>query len=240
MPLPKVSIPSYDLTLPSNNKKIKYRPFIVGEEKNLLLAMESEDINEIRNAVVSVLSNCVLTKGIDIEELPTFDIEYIFLNVRAKSIGESIDIIVTCGDDGETEVPLTIYIDEIKVKKVKGHTNQIKLSDDMTITMKYPSFDRFIIDNFDKNDQEDVLNLSLKIIASCIDIITQGDECWAASDYTESDLLEFLSGLTSPQHKQIDKFFSTMPKLMYETEVVNPNTEKKNKIVLEGLSDFFA
>lgn len=239
MTLPVISTPTYDLVLPSNNKKIKFRPFLVREEKVLLLAMESEDLTQINSAIIDVLDNCILTKGIKVEELPIFDIEYLFLNIRAKAIGESIDLIITCADDGETEVPLTIYIDEIQVKKDKKHKKDIQLSDTMLMRMKYPSFERFIKDNFNKDKKEDMLELSLKIIASCIETVVDGDECWAASDYSEEELLMFLERLTPAQYRDIEKFFSTMPKLRYETVIINPNTEKENSVVLEGLSDFF-
>lgn len=239
MTLPVIATPTYELVLPSNNKKIKYRPFLVKEEKVLLLAMESEDMSQINNAIIDVLENCILTKGIKVNELPIFDIEYLFLNLRGKSIGESIDLIITCGDDGETEVPLTIYIDEIEVLKSEDHSTDIQLSDQMIMKMKYPSFERFIKDNFNKNSKEDLLELSLKIIASCIEMVVDGEECWAASDYSEDDLLKFLERLTPAQYRDIEKFFRTMPKLRYETVITNPNTGKENPVVLEGLSDFF-
>jgi len=240
MTLPVIATPTYDLVLPSNNKKIKFRPFLVKEEKVLLLAMESEDLNQIHSAIIDVLDNCIITKGIKVEELPIFDIEYLFLNIRSKAIGESIDLVITCGDDGETEVPLTIYIDEIQVNVDKNHKKDIHLNDTMMIRMKYPSFEKFVEDNFNKDSKEDLLDLSLKIIASCIELVVDGDECWAASDYTEDDLLKFLERLTPSQYRDIEKFFSTMPKLRYETVVVNPNTNVENPVVLEGLSDFFA
>ena len=239
MTLPVISTPTYELVLPSNNKKIKYRPFLVREEKTLLLAMESEDLSLINGAVIDVLNNCILTKGVKVEELPIFDIEYFFLNLRGKSIGESIDLVITCGDDGQTEVPLTFYIDEIEVEKDENHSKDIQLSDTMMMRMKYPSFERFIKDNFNKDNKEDMLELSFKIIASCIEMVVDGDECWAASDYTEDDLLKFLEQLTPAQYRDIEQFFKTMPKLRYETIVINPVTGKENPVVLEGLSDFF-
>jgi len=240
MTLPVISTPTYELVLPSNNKKIKYRPFLVKEEKILLLAMESEDITQINNAIIDVLENCIITKGIKVNELPIFDIEYLFLNIRGKSIGESIDLIITCGDDGKTEVPLTIYIDEIEVKTSEDHNRDIQLSDKMIMRMKYPSFERFVKDNFNKNSKEDLLELSFKIISSCMEMVIDGENCWAAQDYSEEDLLKFLERLTPQQYKDIEKFFATMPKLRYETTIKNPNTENDNFIVLEGLSDFFA
>lgn len=240
MPLPVISTPTYELVLPSNDKKIKYRPFFVREEKILLLAMESDDLTQINNAIIDVLGSCILTKDVKVTELPTFDIEYLFLNIRAKSIGESIDLIITCSDDGETEVPLTIYIDEIEVKKDPNHSKNIQLTDTLILEMKYPSFDKFIKDNFNQNDKQDLLDLSFRIIASCIETVYQDGECWAAEDYSEEEIIQFLEQLNSKQYKEIEKFFSTMPKLSYQTTVINPNTERENIVSLEGLSDFFA
>ena len=148
MPLPKIVTPSYELTLPSNRKKIKYRPFLVKEEKILILAIEGGNMKDITTAIKDVLANCVLTKGVNIEELPTFDIEYLFLNIRSRSVGESIDLIITCPDDGKTKVNSTIYIDEIKVKKPKDHKKDIKIDDTYTMRLKYPTLDQFIESNF--------------------------------------------------------------------------------------------
>ena len=167
MPLPTVATPTYELKLPSSNKKIKYRPFLVKEEKVLIIALESKSQFEITNAVKDVLKQCILTKGIDVDELPTFDIEYIFLNIRAKSIGEAIKVIVTCPDDGETEVPITIYVDEIKISKSKDHKTDIVLDDKMTLRMKYPSINQFIETNFDVNeDPKENVNKTFKIISA--------------------------------------------------------------------------
>jgi len=149
MPLPTIATPIYELVLPSNEKKIKFRPFLVKEEKILIIALESRDVVQITSAVKQVISDCVLTKEIIVQELPIFDIEYLFLNIRAKAIGESIDLIVTCGDDGVTKVPVTIYVDEIKVNKVEDHTNKIEINNGYTIQLKYPSLEQFINNNFD-------------------------------------------------------------------------------------------
>lgn len=239
MPLPVVTAPSYELVLPSNNKKIKYRPFFVREEKVLLLAMESEDINQINNAIFDVLESCILTKEIKVRDLPVFDIEYLFLNLRGKSIGEAIELVITCGDDGETQVPLTVYIDEIQVQKSPEHSQDIQITDKITVKMKYPSYDQFIKENFDPQNKQDVLDLSFKIVASCIDMVYDDEDCWAASDCTEQEIVDWLQTLNSHQYKGIEKFFKTMPKLRYETTIVNPVTEKENTIVLEGLQNFF-
>ena len=155
MPLPTIVTPSYELTLPSNGKKIKYRPFLVKEEKILILAIESNSMKDISRAIKDVLKNCILTKGVKIDELPTFDIEYLFLNIRSRSIGESIDLIVTCPDDGETKVNKQIYIDEISIKKDKDHNPDIKLDDTYTMRLKYPSLDQFIDENFNFDEGKD-------------------------------------------------------------------------------------
>lgn len=241
MPLPTIATPSYELTLPSTGKKIKYRPFLVKEEKILILALESQDQSEITNAVKDVLKKCILTRGIKVEELPTFDIEYVFLNIRAKSIGESIKIIVTCSDDGVTQVPVTIYVDEIEVKKPEGHTTDIKLDDKMTLRMKYPSLNQFIENNFETSlTPEATVNKAFKVIADCMETIFTEEDAWDVKDYTSKERLEFIEQLNSKQYKEVEKFFATMPKLTHSFEVENPNTKVKNTITLEGLADFFA
>ena len=240
MPLPTVVTPTYELKLPSSNKKIKYRPFLVKEEKVLIIALESKSQFEITNAVKDVLKQCILTKGIDVDELPTFDIEYIFLNIRAKSIGEAIKVRVTCPDDGETEIPVTVYVDEIKVVKSKDHKTDIVLDDKMTLRMKYPSINQFIETNFDVNeDPKDNVNKTFKIISECIDTIYTQEDAWDAKDYTSKERVEFIEQLNSKQYKEVEKFFATMPKLSHKIEVTNPNTKKKSSVVLEGLADFF-
>ena len=240
MPLPTITTPTYELKLPSTGKKIKYRPFLVKEEKILIIALESKGQTEITNAVKDVLKKCVLTRGVNIDSLPTFDIEYIFLNIRAKSIGESINVRITCPDDGETEVPVTIYVDEIQVVKQKGHKADIVLDDKMTLRMKYPSINQFIDSNFEVNDDpNENVSKTFKIISECIDTIYTEEDAWEAKDYTAKERVEFIEQLNSKQYKEVERFFATMPKLSHTIEVTNPNTKKKNSIVLEGLADFF-
>ena len=240
MPLPTVETPTYELKLPSSNKKIKYRPFLVKEEKVLIIALESKSQTEITNAVKDVLKQCILTKDVNVDSLPTFDIEYIFLNIRAKSIGEAIKVLVTCPDDGETEVPVTIYVDEIKVVKSKEHKTDIVLDDNMTLRMKYPSINQFIETNFDTNeDPKESVNKTFKIISECIDTIYTQEDAWDAKDYTSKERVEFVEQLNSNQYKEVEKFFSTMPKLSHKIQITNPNTKKKSTVVLEGLADFF-
>ena len=240
MPLPKISTPTYELELPSTGKKIKYRPFLVREEKILILALESENVDQITNAIKTTLKDCIQTRGVKVEELPTFDIEYVFLNVRGKSVGEAIDLVVTCPDDGETTVPVKVYIDEISVQKNPDHTTDINLDGKLTLRMKYPSLNQFIQNNFDFNtDDESSLEKSFEIIASCIDMIFDADECWSAADSTKKELMSWLDGLNSSQFKQIEDFFATMPKLSHTFKVTNPNTEVESEVTLEGLSSFF-
>mgnify|MGYP003120471661 FL=1 len=236
MPLPKIVTPSYELTLPSNGKKIRYRPFLVKEEKILILAIESDSLKEISRSIKDILKNCILTKGIKVDELPTFDIEYLFLNIRSRSIGESIELVVTCPDDGETKVNTTIYIDEIEVKKNKEHNTDVKIDDTYTMRMKYPSLDEFIDENFNFEGQSDN---SFDIIASCIDMVFSEEEAWEAKDCTKKELIEFVEQMNSAQFKEIEKFFDTMPQLSHEIEVVNPKTKVKSTVTLEGLASFF-
>ena len=240
MPLPTIETPTYELKLPSSNKKVKYRPFLVKEEKILIIALETKNQSDITNAVTDVLKKCVLTKGIDIDTLPTFDIEYLFLNIRAKSIGEDIKLNVTCPDDGKTKVPVTIYVDEIKVTKQRGHTNDIVLDDKMTLRMKYPSLSQFISNNFDTEDEAEALvDKTFNVVADCMDTVFTEEDAWDARDYTPDERIDFVNQLNSKQYKAVEKFFSTMPKLSHKIEVVNPNTKEKSSIVLEGLADFF-
>ena len=239
MPLPKVSTPTYELEIPSLKKNIKYRPFLVKEEKILIIAMESEDPKQITEAVKDVISNCIITRGINVDKLSTFDIEYIFLNIRGKSVGEVAEVLITCPDDGETQVPISINLDDIKVNFAKDHSRDIKLDDNLSLRMKYPSIQEFIKNNFIKADEISVDD-TFGVICSCIEQVYTEEESWAASDCTKKELVEFLEQLSSKQFKKIEKFFETMPKLSHTIIVKNPNTGNENKIVLEGLTSFFA
>lgn len=240
MPLPKIATPQYELILPSTGKTIKYRPFLVKEEKVLILALESQDVNQITNAIKQILKDCIISRGIKVEELPTFDIEYIFLNVRGKSVGESIDLIVTCSDDGETQVPVKIYIDEIEVQKDPEHRSEIKLDNNLVLKMKYPSLNEFIKNNFDfSSNNISTIDKSLDVIASCIDSVYTEEEIWSAKDCTKKELTNWIETLTSYQFQEVEKFFNTMPKLSHTFKVKNPKTEVESEVILEGLSDFF-
>jgi hypothetical protein len=240
MPLPKINTPTYELELPSTGKKIKYRPFLVKEEKILLMALESEDMKQISNGIVQILNDCILTRGVKVESLATFDIEYLFLNVRAKSVGETVEVNVTCPDDGETTVEMEIEIDSIKIQKNKDHKNIIKLDDKYSMKLRYPSFDQFIDNNFEVNDNVSDVNKSLDMITSCIEMVYDEEESWSASDCSKKELTEFVDQLNSKQFKQIETFFTTMPKLSHTIVVENPNTGVESEVVLEGLASFFS
>ena len=238
MPLPKIATPIYELELPSTQKKIRYRPFLVKEEKVLIIAMESEDQKQITTAIKNVISNCILTKGIKVEQLSTFDIEYLFLNIRGKSVGETVDVLITCPDDGETQVETTIDLDAIKVQVDPEHSRDIKLDENLTMRMKYPSLDEFIKSNFSFDDGMGV-DESFQLIASCVEQIYNEEESWSASDCTKKEMVSFIEELSSKQFKEIEKFFETMPKLSHTIKVKNPKTEVESEVVLEGLSSFF-
>ena len=237
MPLPQINAPTYELTIPSSKRKIRYRPFLVKEEKILVIAMESNDIGDIARAVKQVLGQCILTKGTKIDKLSTFDIEYLFLNVRGKSVGETVDIKVTCPDDGVTTVPVTVDLDAIKVTFDPEHDKDIILDDKLKMRMKYPSLDEFIKENFQVDNVG--FEQSIEMIASCVDMIYSEDETWTSADFTQKEMVDFLEGLGSKQFKELEKFFTTMPKLTHEIKVTNPKTKKENTIKLEGLAAFF-
>ena len=225
--------------MPSTGKTIKYRPFLVKEEKLLVLALESDDSKEITNAIKAVLKDCIQTRGIKVETLPTFDIEYLFLNIRGKSVGEDIEVSVLCPDDGETYAEVQISIDEIEVVKDKEHNKQIKIDDKLMMEMRYPSLDQFVKSNFSFNGDNQV-DQSFDLIASCVDKIYSKEEAWTSDDFTKKEVTEFLEQMNSSQFKDIESFFATMPKLRHEVEVLNPKTKKSSKVVLEGLASFFA
>ena len=237
MPLPKISTPTYELELPSNGKKIKYRPFLVREEKILIIAMESEDNKQITNAVKEVISNCILTRSVKVDQLSTFDIEYLFLNIRGKSVGEEVEVLITCPDDGVTQVPVAINLDDIKVETVENHSRDITLDSDLILRMKYPSMEEFIKNNFSAEELN--LDNTFDLISSCIEQVYSEEESWSASDCSKKELREFLEQLSSKQFKAIETFFETMPKLTHTVKVLNPNTKVESDIVLEGLNSFF-
>lgn len=239
MSLPKIDAPTYELVLPSSDRKIKYRPFLVKEEKVLIIAMESESMVDIANAIKQVLGNCILTRGIKVEKLSTFDIEYLFLNVRGKSVGESVDVLLTCPDDGETQVPVTIALSDIQVQKDPEHSNVIKLNDEFSLKMRYPSLDEFVKENFGV-DGVGQIEQSFEMIAKCVEQVYNEEESWAASDHTTEELLEFIESLGASSFKEIERFFATMPKLSHTVKIKNPNTGVESDVVVEGLASFFS
>ena len=238
MPLPTISTPTYELTLPSSKRNIKYRPFLVKEEKILIIAMESQDVKQIARAVKDVLSKCIMTKGTKVEKLSTFDIEYLFLNIRGKSVGEHIEVMVTCPDDGKTQVPMSINIDDINVQTDENHTIDIKLDETYTLRMKYPSLNEFIKNNFDNMNDMNVDD-TFDLISSCIDQVYSEEESWSHQDCTKKELSDFVESLNSSQFKEVENFFTTMPKLLHIVKVTNPNTKVESEIKLEGLQSFF-
>ena len=240
MPLPKIATPSYELELPSTGKTITYRPFLVKEEKLLVIALESEDTKQITNAIKAVIRACVLTKGIKVETLPTFDIEYLFLNIRGKSVGEDLDVKLICPDDNKTEVNVNINLDDIQVNKPEGHSNQIKLDNNLMMELKYPSLNEFIKNNFDPNEVgTNAMEQSFDLIGSCINKIYNEDEVWVAADCSKKEINDFLDSMNSNQFKEVEKFFETMPKLSHTVKVKNPKTKVESDVVLEGLASFF-
>ncbi len=238
MPLPKIATPTYELIIPSTKKTIKYRPFLVKEEKILIIAQESEDSKQISDAVKTVISNCILSRGVKVDQLATFDIEYIFLNIRGKSVGETVEVLITCPDDGKTKVPVTINLEEIEVKIEPKHSKDIKLDDSLTLRMRYPSMEEFIKTNF--IDGGMTVDDTFDLICSCIDQVYNEEESWAASECTKKELIDFIEQLSSTQFKQVENFFQTMPKLSHKLKIKNPNTKVESEVVLEGLTSFFA
>ena len=241
MPLPKVVAPTFELQL-ITGKKVKYRPFLVKEEKVLLIALESGNDANISSTLKSVLKSCIITRGVDVEKLPSFELEYLFLNIRGKSIGESVDLLVTCQDDNETKVPLTINLSDIKLDVPESHTDMIKVNDEITIKMKYPSMQQFLDNNFTGAtlDSDERIDKAFETVVDCIDTIFTVDEAWSAEDCTKKELTKFIEQLNSQQFTLIEDFFATMPKLQYKGSVHNPNTKKDSAVVIEGLSSFFA
>lgn len=236
MALPKIAKVTHEAIVPSTGKKIKFRPFLVREEKVLILARESNNQAEMVRAIKDVIEACVITKGFSMENLATFDIEYLFLSIRGKSIGEDVEVIVTCPDDGVTKVTETIFLDEVKVVFDDEHSPNVKIDDTYSLQMKYPSIETVM-----SADQEDVSIVeSLDLIASCISMIFSQDESWSSAESTREELVEWVEDLEPKQFEGIEKFFTTMPKLSHTIQVTNPETKVTSDVVLEGLGSFFA
>ena len=233
MTLPVINTPSYELVVPSTKETLVYRPFLVKEEKILLMAMEEEKDTQLNRALKQVVNNCTFEK-LDVGKLPLFDLEYIFLRIRAKSVGEVAKIQVLCQDDGETYVPVEVDLESIEVEFQEDHTTKIELTDEIGIEMGYPTFE-FL--NF-KADQTEV-NQLFDIIGSSIERVYEGETVYEKADFSKKDLKVFLESLTSEQFLKVQKFFETMPRLRHKLEVTNPKTKNVNEITLEGLQAFF-
>ena len=236
MPLPKITTPTYELRLPSTDQLIKYRPFLVREEKVLLMAMESEDESQMINAVKTILKNCIISK-VKVDDLAIFDIEYLFLNIRAKSVGEQIELNLICPDDGETTVPIELNVEDIKIQKSDDHSKIIPLTDSISVVMKYPSMEMFVKTNFTASAKtEDIF----EIAASCIEQVVEGEDVYETKSFSKKEINDFLDSLDTAQFLLIQKFFETMPKLSHTIKVTNPVTNVESDVVLEGLASFFA
>jgi len=237
MSLPQINTPVHELKIPSTGRKVKYRPFVVREEKILLLALESENQEEVTDAIIQIISNCIQTK-IDLDSLSTFDVEYIFLNVRAKSVGEILEFSITCPDDGETQAEVEINIDDIQVVKDKSHTDTIDLENGYFIKMKYPTM-KYIMEK-KPDDQKSLIDSTFEYAVECIDTIYNDEETWEAADSTKKELEEFVEQMNSKQYQKLQSFFATMPKLSHTVKVTNPKTGVKSDVTIEGLANFFA
>ena len=234
MALPTMDLPTYDLVIPSNKKKIKFRPFLVKEEKILLMALETDEEKNIKDAVFELLKACITTR-IKLESLASFDLEYIFLNIRAVSVGEIVQMNVTCQDDNETQVRYNLNLTDVKVIFPEGHDSKIMLTDTLGVIMKYPSFDGFVQGQFTDNKEFDVI----KVVAESIDQIFEGEEVYDESTTSKKEFVQFVEGLTSPQLEKIQIFFETASRLEHSFKVTNPNTGKESEYSLRGLQSFF-
>jgi len=237
MALPKITTPQYTLKLPSTGKQVKFRPFLVKEEKLLLLAMESEDETQTITTIKQIISDCTDIKGM-IDDLPTFDIEYLFLKIRSKSVGESTKVLITCPDDNETDVAVDIDLSEVEVTTNPDHNKKIELTDTVGMVMKYPSLDTFVKVNISGNKTE--IDQVFDLAADCIDHIYDDNQIFEGKDSPRKEKIEFLEQLSSDQFQKVQKFFETMPKLQKKLMVKNPKTEVESEVVLEGLASFFA
>jgi hypothetical protein len=253
MSLPKLNTPIYEIELPSNKKSIRYRPFLVKEEKIMIIANESNDPKQITMAVRQVLTNCVLEKDLNIDNLSTFDLEFLFLNMYRRSVDDNFNLRLLCPDDGETEVDIKLNVNDIKVERNPDHTDTFKIGDDLIIKMKYPTFKHFIDNNFDYSKLTDEdgelvdteskleqMDQTFRLISGCIDTITSNDgTSYSASDCTEEELNDFVESLNQSAFQAINTFFDTMPKLRHKLKFTNKVTKVKCEVVLEGLADFF-
>ena len=234
MALPKLDTPTYELEQPSTGEKIKYRPFLVKEQKVLMMAQESQDDKQIRDALASLVSSCTF-QSVDPYEIPMFDIEYFFLRIRGKSSGEKIELNLLCPDDNETRVKKTINLEEISVNMKVGHTNELNITDKIKMIMRYPTLNDMIDIDVEKENTEDVFSL----IKRCVWEIHHDEKVYNKVDISDKELEEFIDSLTADQFEKITDFFDTMPKVQHSVEVMNPNTKKKGEVVIEGIQNFF-
>ena len=237
MALPKLNdSPKYDLVIPSTKQKVKFRPYLVKEEKVLMLASESGDNNQALQAIVDTIKACV-SDDINTSELTTFDVEYAFTQIRSKSVGETSTVGVKC-NHCQTQNEVSIPLDDIKVVKTRGHKKELKLDDEIAVTMGYPNLESFVESNFgeDTNQIEQIFEMA----AGCIETIADTNQIYECKDLPKSEILEFLDQLSSKQFGELQKFFETMPKLSHKVQVTNPNTGVESEVVLEGLASFFA
>ena len=234
MALPKLDTPTYELEQPSTGEKIKYRPFLVKEQKTLMMAQESKDDKQIRDALASLISGCTF-EAVDPFKIPIFDVEYLFLRIRGKSVGEKVDLNLLCPDDRETRVKKTINLEDIGVNMKVGHTNEIGITENIKVFMKYPTLSDVVDMGQDMNSSDDVF----KMVKRCVNEIHEGEKVFSKIDISESELEEFVDSLTAEQFSGITNFFDTMPKVQHSIEVTNPKTKKKGEIVVEGIQSFF-
>lgn len=240
MALPKIATPQYTLKLPSTNKQVKYRPFLVKEEKLLLMAMESQDETQTIDTIKKIIRDCT-NITVPVDQLPTFDIEYLFLKIRSKSVGETSKVQLIAPDDGETEVVVDIDLNAIEMSEDDEHNKKIEFSDTMGMVMKYPSLDTFVKMNITPDEEETRSEMEqvFELAADCIDHIYDENQVYPGADSTREEKKEFLEQLTSEQFAKLQRFFETMPKLTHEVKVVNPNTGVESTVTLEGLASFF-
>jgi len=236
MALPKINVPTYELAIPSTDEKIKYRPFLVKEEKVLLIAMESGEAEDMLQAVKDIVNECTFNK-LELGSMPMFDVEYIFLNIRAKSVGEVSKLKVLCQDDGETYADVEIDLNEIDVQVDDEHTNRIELTDEMGVIMQYPTIDSFSAEGIGDINASNMLDVIVSCIAQIYD--KKGEEVYDSKDSTKKELVEFVEQLNTKQFADVQKFYDTMPSLKHTITVKNPKTKVESEVTLTGLNDFF-
>ena len=237
MALPVINVPTYELTIPSSKEKLSFRPFLVKEEKILLLALEDGTTGALNQSLKQIVNNCTFEK-LEVNKMATFDLEFIFLRIRAKSVGETSTINILAEDDGETYVAVDVPLEEIEVDFPKDHSNDIKLTDSIGVTFNYPTYET--LDKMDNLDEESGIERVFALMASCVNQIYEGETIHERVDFSDKELEDFLNSLSPAQFADVQKFFDTMPKLTYEAKFKNPKTKKNNKVTLEGLQSFFA